>query len=116
TAQEFPAVSVRLSQAKFAAFALEVKKQAHVDVFYRPADVDSVIVTLDGSPQPLNVILDQLFNDTQLRYSLFGSSLYIMRGRDLLTTLPVDFYGLTPASQPATTFDFSEYQTRDKSK
>jgi hypothetical protein len=115
-AQDFPTVNIRLSQARFPAFALELKKQANLDVFYRPVEVDSVIVTLDGSAQPLNTILDQLFADTQLRYSLFGSSLYIMRGRELLTTLPVDFYGLTPATQPATTFDFSDYQTRDKNK
>jgi hypothetical protein len=116
TAQQFPDVSIRLTNARFPAFALEVKKQTDLVLFYRAQDVDSLTINLDGSPQPLNKILDNLFVDTQLRYSLFGAGVYVTRGRELFTSLPVDFYGLLPGSASAPAFDYSEYQTRDKSK
>jgi hypothetical protein len=115
--QSFPIVSIRLENAKFPAFALEVRKQTDIEVFYRMQDVDSVTVSLDGSAQPLNAVLDRLFADSQLRYSLFGNSIYVMKGRDILTSLPVDFYGLSSTPQPTTsTFDYSQFESRDKGK
>jgi hypothetical protein len=116
--QDLPTVSIRLTHARFPAFALEVKKATNLLVYYRPQDVDSLDITLDGSPRPLNQILDELFTDSQLAYSVFGPALYVTKGRDIFTSLPVDFYNLSPTATvaPSRSFDYSEYETRDKSK
>jgi len=113
--QEMPRLTINMERGKFEQLASEVDRQTDIDIFFRSSDVDSVDVTLNVQGQALDKILDEVFTGTTLRYVQDGKSLYITKGRDILTSLPVDFYRTATTSGTETAaFDYSDYEAQDR--
>jgi hypothetical protein len=115
--QEMPNLTVSLSSARFDQLAQEIDRQTELKVYFRTADVDSVVVNIDVQDASLDKVLEQVFEGTTLRYVRHGSALYITKSREIFTSLPVDFYRTSPvAGRESAEFDYSDYEAQDKAK
>jgi hypothetical protein len=115
--QDLPSVSIRISGGKFAELAREIERQTDLEVYFKASDVDSLVVNVDVQDRPLGAVLDQVFDATSMRYVVHQKSLYVTKSRDMLTTLPIDFYRTAPsAGRESAAFDYSDYAGQDKAK
>lgn len=115
--QSLPNITVNLNEEKFQRLAEEVEKQSAYRFFFRSADVDSLRVTINVSGEPLNRVLDRVIDGTSVAYTIHDNNVYVTRGRQIMTSLPIDFFslGITTTAESAS-FDYSDYEQREKQR
>lgn len=115
-AQDSPRISGTFNESKFEEFVTELERQTSFHFFYKREWTDSLRITLTAANERLEKVLDQAFAETDLHYGIDENSVYVVKGRQLLTDLPVDFFneGKAPTRE-AIAFDYSEYERQEKS-
>ena len=86
--------------------------------FYNPRWTDTLAITLKNIENaPLQVVLDSVFSNTSLKYSInTDNNVYITLERSIYTDLPVNFFGELEKQPQQQSFDFSDYEKREKKK
>lgn len=102
--------SVVLKSSTFQEFVKAVETQTSYHFYYRPSWTDSILVTLTAQHERIDKLLDQALEGTELYYSIVATSIYITKGRQLLTELPEDFFNEGVSSGKAVPFDYSSYE------
>lgn len=85
-------VSVNLTNSRFSDFAREAETQTGYRIFFDPSQLDSLSVNIHISSQPLETVLDTLFSGTDYHYAFRENHLFITKGRQIHTQLPVGFF------------------------
>ncbi|OIN57545.1 TonB-dependent receptor [Arsenicibacter rosenii] len=86
-------VSGNFTNVKFEQFARTVEQATPYRFYYRPGELDSVVVNLNVDRKPLSNVLQQLFNGTLFQYAIDARKrVYITVNRPIRTNLPIDFF------------------------
>ncbi|MFC6999242.1 TonB-dependent receptor [Rufibacter roseus] len=92
TAQE-RLITLSLQDAPFETFVKEVEAQSNFHFYYNPAAVDSFSVTIQVNQQPLQLVLNQVFKDSDYRYAFTPQGyVFITKGKDFHAQLPNNFF------------------------
>ncbi len=106
-------------ELKFTDFVNQVEKNTIYKFYYNPAWTDSLKINLSVLRKTVPEILDELFQNTELRYAIDKNhSIYISRGQSLMTDLPFDFFGEGELlnTRKNNDQDYSAYEEAEKSK
>ena len=87
-----PVITARFDSLKASAFVLELEKQTGYRIYYDTTGFDSLSVTLNIQQKPLSQVLDMVFMNTDLKYSIYNKQVFITKGVAITTTLPEDFF------------------------
>lgn len=86
-------ISINFSNARFPQFVKAVEESTAYRFYYNPAEVDSLVITVQADRQPLERVLQQLFNGSLFMYAIDGQKrVYITVNRPIRTSLPIDFF------------------------
>ncbi len=115
--QEEVKVSGNFTSISFDQFVKQIESQTPYRFFYKTAWTDSLSVQLNVSKERIGPLLDQVFTGTLLHYALHENKIYITKERQLITTLPADFFNQGASfSREAVAFDYTDYQQKGKEK
>ena len=74
-------------------FAKKIEKETDYKFYYNPAWMDSVLVNLRVKEKPLEVVLNVIFHNTDLRFIIDPShQVIITKGQELMADLPEGFF------------------------
>ena len=90
-AQESVSVTLHLNEASIREFAASIESQSQYRFFYNTAQLDSLRFTVNVDKKPLLLVLDQVFANTGFRYSFYKESIYLIRGKAIVTELASQF-------------------------
>jgi hypothetical protein len=92
----------RFENARIEQVVALIEESSRYKVFYEPNQLDSIRISLDVQGKPIRWILDQIFQNTHLKYSIdFQNNIFITYDEELLVALPRqngmrDTEGLSP--------------------
>lgn len=101
----------------FDALVKGIEQQTSYKIFYDHFQTDSITINVNASNDPVEKVLDAAFLGTELHYSVYGTTVYIIKDRQLLTTLPVDFFNESQnvtEAKDSQSFDFSDYEKQEQ--
>jgi hypothetical protein len=81
--------------------------------------MDSVMVTIKAENEPLDSVLTEIFKGTDIHYAIaLDKKIYITKSREIVGSLPADFFGVpnSTAPQKTTAFDISDYEKKEKKR
>ncbi|MCD7849872.1 MAG: hypothetical protein LUH63_09105 [Parabacteroides sp.] len=71
----------------------QIAKQSGLTIYYNPADVDSLIVTLECMDMQAGEALQKAVESNQLQVFTFADKyLFVLKDKKLITSLPDDFF------------------------
>jgi hypothetical protein len=103
----------------FQKFVSDVEAQTPYHFYYNPQATDSLLVQANIQNQPLDEVLRELFKGTDFRFAIDAdNNIYVTVEREILATLPDDFFGDGSSRQQTKTtdFDYSLYEKREKER
>lgn len=110
-------ISGDFTALSFDQFVKQVETATAYRFFYRADWTDSLSIELHVRNESLEKVLDQLFAGTFLHYKILTNKIYITIERQLITSLPDDFFNQGyNIGREAVAFDYSEYQQKGKQK
>lgn len=93
-AQEDKALSGDFKNLKFDEFVVQIEKSTDYHFYYNPTWTDSLTVNLSVLRKTIPEILDEVFQNTELRFAVAKNhAIYVSLGQSLMTELPFDFFG-----------------------
>lgn len=116
-AQKKDLIEGNFSGLSFNEVVEKIEAQSSYRFYYKPLWTDSVKVNLDVKNKPLKEFLTELFQDTELFYTIDSNDrVFISKGRAILNTLPDDYFNhqTEDRSRTVVDFDYSAYETREK--
>lgn len=115
--QKAATVSLSLSGASFDQLVSEIEQQTPYRFSYNPAWTDTLVVNAAASNTAVAEVLDRALTGTGLYYNIYKEQIFITRERQILTSLPDDFFNEgAVSSRPSVAFDYSEFERREKEK
>jgi hypothetical protein len=115
-AQQRGRVTGNFNNTRFQEFARQIESQTDFRFYYRIGDVDSVFVTVNATNDPVAKVLETGLNGTPLQFNIHENNIYITKDRAIMTSLPVDFFNQGIQSEKKETFDYSEYERKERQK
>jgi len=86
-------VSGDFSNLRFEQFARQIEGRTPYRFFFNSRDVDSLVVNLQVTNQPLNTVLRELFNGSKYYFAIdHQQRVYITLDRPIRTELPIGFF------------------------
>src|SRR5690606_37112061 len=88
-------------------------------VYYNPAWLDTINVTIEFRNKQIEEVLTQVLEGTTFKWAVSpGKEVFITREREILAELPPGFFPEeeVAGARQAIEFDFSEYENREKRK
>ncbi|MBN7813830.1 TonB-dependent receptor [Algoriphagus pacificus] len=77
----------------FSTFAERVEAESSVRFFYKKEDVDNLQVNLQASDTELRLVLDQIFANSGLTYTIDSSQrIWVSKGTKIVTDFPLDYF------------------------
>ncbi len=116
-AQQRNTVTGNFSNSTFDNLVNSIEQQTSFRFFYNHLQTDSIVVNVNANNDPLEKVLDQAFNGTELHYSVYGTDVYVVKDRQLMTSLPVDFFNeaqATAKTEETQSFDYSDYEKQEQ--
>jgi hypothetical protein len=115
--QDIKTISGQFNSLSFDQFVSQVEQQTGYHFLYKTEWTDSLSITLNITNEKLDKVLDMAFAGTDLHYSIYENNIYVIKGKQLLTDLPVDFFneGKTTGRE-AFSFDYSDYERQERLK
>jgi len=114
-AQNKQLITGDFSSLSFNQFVTKVEGQTDYRFFYNPFWTDSLTVSITASRTPIEKIMDDVLLGTTLHYAIRGTTIFITQERPILTELPIGYFDFR-GTQPSTTFDYSEFERKEKQK
>ena len=98
----------------FATFVSRIEAESDYAFHYKPEWTDSLHVNLTVQGQSIYEILNKLFENTDLRFSVLDdNTIFITRELPIQTDLPPNFFNEQPAkTSDSIAFDYSQYEQR----
>src|SRR3569832_1460569 len=85
-AQDYPAVTLEIKQGRMADVLKELEKQTNYRFYYDTTDLDTSMVDISARQLPFTKVLDQLFTEKDLSYTVDKNRyVYISRGEPIHT-------------------------------
>lgn len=109
TAKAVPAVTAEFNNTRASLMIKELERITNYRFFYDTTGFDSLKVTLTANQQPLENLLQSVFNDTEYRFSIIDSTVFIVKGVAIRSNLPEDFFA---KRKPASKTDDDESTVR----
>lgn len=92
-AQKSNLISGRFEKTKVETFFQQIENQTPYFFYYDTKELDSITVTLSVANQPLNEVLKQAFQNTDVQFSVDDQNrVFITRKIQVITSLPSDFF------------------------
>lgn len=116
-AQQAKTISVSLRDATFADLVKSIEQQTPYRFFYNHLQTDSVVINVGAANETLEKVLDQAFTGSELHYSVYSNDVYVVKDRQLMTSLPADFFNESQTAvknEEAESFDFSDYEKQEQ--
>ena len=88
-------VTVRLTDRPMAELFETIEKQTNFRIYCTVDVSDSLMISVDETNVEPLTILKKMLQKTDYKLSVFQNSIYIIKGKTLITTLPKNFYGET---------------------
>ena len=108
-------ISGEFDQISFDEFVAYIEDKTDYHFYYDPVWTDSLVADFNVERKSIHAVLNQLFAGTDLNYAVEGSGIYITRGRKIMVDLPPGFFEHNEReSRAVATFDFSDYERREK--
>jgi hypothetical protein len=89
--QESVAVNLHLQEAEIQDLVKSIESQTPHRFFYKTSELDSLKFNINVDGQPLIVVLDQLFANTDIRYAFYEQSIFLTKGKTIVTELTNQF-------------------------
>ncbi len=118
-AQDNKSLSGDFKNLKFDEFVNQIEKNTVFHFYYNSAWTDSLKINLSVLRKTVPEILDDIFQNTELRYAIDkNNSIYLSLGQSLMTDLPFDFFGEGEQLNTRKTNDqdYSPYEEVEKTK
>lgn len=119
-AQNGQGVTGTYDSTSFDQFVRDIESKTGYHFYYDPKSMDSLKVSMSVQDKDINLVLGQLFSGTDLHYAIDPKgNIFVTRGREIMSDLPPDFFGTDKGQSTvrvAETFDYSEYEKREKQK
>lgn len=118
SAQSNTLINGNFKNATFNEFVAAVEEQTPYRFFYKTIWTDSLLVNVESQNKKLSELLDTILAGTDFNHAIDEAyGVYVTKGRKILTQLPPGFFeentGTTRATQ---TFDYSDYERKEKQK
>ncbi|HEY5825164.1 MAG TPA: TonB-dependent receptor [Cyclobacteriaceae bacterium] len=115
--QEGKTVSGEFNSLSFEQFADRIEQQTDYHFLYKKEWTDSLSITLSVTNEKVEKVLDLAFTGSDLHYSIYENNVYVIKGKQLFTDLPVDYFNEGKAStREAFAFDYSDYEKQERLK
>jgi hypothetical protein len=101
----------------FDEFAKRVEEKTDYTFFYKSLWTDSLRVTYSARNEAIEPILKKVFEGTNLKFAVGPTNqVFITDNRDIMADLPPNYFTNNAATTTETTFDYSDYEKRDRQK
>jgi hypothetical protein len=115
--QRKPLVEGDFSSTPFLEFVSKMEEQSGYRFYFRESWVDSLKVSSSFKNRTVEDVLKEVLKDTGIRFALDGKgNVFLSLGREIMTTLPSDYFGGSSPRSEVAAFDFSDYEKREKDK
>ena len=117
SAQKSKTITGNFSAATFQEFVKSIEQQTNYRFYYDHFQTDSLSINVNASNDSIGRVLDLAFTGTPLRYSIYDNDVYVMKDRQMMTSLPVDFFNESQkptTRQENTAFDLSDYERQEQ--
>jgi outer membrane cobalamin receptor len=85
-------LTLRLGNVPAGELFREIERLTPCRIYCRPADVDQLTVAVNSTGETAEEILRKAFQPAGLKVSAFGNALFLFKDRELITTLPPNYY------------------------
>ncbi|MEJ0033463.1 MAG: carboxypeptidase-like regulatory domain-containing protein [Bacteroidota bacterium] len=117
SAQKSNTVTGSFSAATFESFVKTIEQQTNFKFYYDHLQTDSLSITVSASNDSIGNVLDIAFSGTPLHYSVYGNNVFVIKDRQMMTTLPADFFNesqKTVSKKDNAAFDLSDYERQEQ--
>ncbi|MDR1780149.1 MAG: TonB-dependent receptor [Tannerella sp.] len=85
-------VSVKLVAAPLETLFRTIEEQTPLHIYSNPADADTLRISISADKRDAIDVLREAVDPLQLKVSVFGTAVFVARGKEFVTTLPRGFY------------------------
>ncbi len=117
--QRKPLLNGDFNDVPFEEFARKIEEQSGYRMYYNPAWLDTINVTIEFRNKQIEEVLSQVLEGTTFKWAVSqDKEVFITREREILAELPPGFFAEeeVAGARQAVEFDFSEYEKREKRK
>lgn len=117
--QQKELITDNFSEIKFDQFVARIESKTSFRFFYKPTLLDTVVINLRVENQQISDVLTQVFAGTDFHFIIAqGNSIFISKGREIVGSLPDDFFGIPNKrpNQTASAFNISDYEKKEKKR
>ena len=115
--QEGKTVSGEFKSLSFEQFVGRIEQQTGYHFLYKKEWTDSLSINLNVTNEKVEKVLDLAFTGSDLHYSLYENNIYVIKGKQLFTDLPVDYFNEGKvATRESFSFDYSDYERQERLK
>jgi hypothetical protein len=101
----------------FPDFVKEIERNTSYKFYYNPKLLDTVKVSLHAQNITIEETLTSCFSNTEFHFAIDVNSIFITKGRQIITTLPSDFFEYSQdKSTTPVSVDISDYENKNKKK
>ena len=117
---KWPIVKGAFKDLKASRFINDLETQTGYHFYYDSTGLDSLKVNMNIQGEPLTGVLDKAFANTDYRYAIYHTAVFITRGTNISTALPDDFFagkntGADPAAAPGDMLTEAEEENKPQS-
>lgn len=118
SAQRKPLVEGNFTKTPFEEFVKSLEQQTGYQFFFDPTWTDSLKVTTEFRNKTVEEALALALADTELKFIVTKNrSVFLSFGREIMAELPSDYFNAdAPVARTDASFDFSDYESREKRK
>ncbi|MFD2162713.1 carboxypeptidase-like regulatory domain-containing protein [Paradesertivirga mongoliensis] len=89
-------ININLQNASIDELAKQIELQSDYRLYYDRPLFDSIRITASVSNSTPEAILKQAFSGTEFNYSIYGNSIFLTKGEQIMVVLPSQYSGETP--------------------
>jgi len=110
-------ITGEFANLKFSDFVTELEQKYNYQFFYNPTHLYSLIVNFKANRQPLSEILNDVFKNTDIKYSIdHNQYVYITNRNSIITELPTYFFSKDFNTNLTSDVDNSKFTEAEKVK
>src|SRR5262245_20048437 len=96
--QNRPSITGEFKDIKVGHFARLLESFSGYHFFYDSLQVDSIVINLTVTGEPLDIVLEKAFTNTSIKFSIDQhNNVFLIKDRIIKTDLPSGFFGITKA-------------------
>ncbi|MDJ1482092.1 TonB-dependent receptor [Cytophagaceae bacterium YF14B1] len=109
-------INGNFTNTPFSQFVKEIESQSPYYFYYDAVQLDSFKVTLQVTNLPIQKVLEQVFSDTEFKFSIDAQKrIYIAQDRLIITRLPAGLFDSTPSEKTdATAYDIPDEEREER--